>query len=74
MEKEIGKEEQQAISRKEEKTALILLFIAVLIQTFTFAFLWNPEKFREAIQKFLNALKSGKDKVKNTFKKEKPDS
>jgi len=61
------------VNRKGEKTALILLSITLLVQLISFAFLWNPEKFRQTIASIKAALNKGKDKVKSTFKKEEQD-
>ena len=52
-----------------EKVAVALLLLAVIVQVITFAFLWNPEKFRETVQRFKDALKKGADKTKSVFSK-----
>lgn len=56
--------------RTAEKAAVIVLILSIVIQIICLGFLWNPQKFRETLQKLLDAMDKGKDKVTGVFKKD----
>lgn len=58
--------------RTAEKVAIILLILSIVVQIVCLGFLWNPQKFRDTLQKLLDAMDKGKDKVKGVFKKDPP--
>jgi hypothetical protein len=59
---------------KGKNVAIGVLIASTFVQIITLMFLWKPEKFRENWAKLMNALKSGKDKVKGAVSKDKKGS